>query len=115
MSPSFGAAIMAVGMMSIGTALFHPQGTGRSGSSAGKNRLAFSISLFAASGSLGSSISPLYVVFMVSVLGRRLFPLALIPVFTLCFFIWKNTATPLEHQRCIITGDKTLPPDANYN
>ena len=97
MSPTFGAAVIAVGMMSIGTALFHPQGTGRSGSSAGKNKLAFSISLFAASGSLGSSISPLYVVFMVSVLGRQLFPLALIPVFTLCFFIWKNTATPMEH------------------
>ena len=96
MAPSYGAALLTVGMMSMGTALFHPQGTGKCGSSAGKNNLAFCISLFAACGSFGSAIGPLYVVFMISLLGKTFFPLMLLPIFAICLYIWHHTSAPIS-------------------
>lgn len=91
LSPSFGAALLCIGLMSIGTSLFHPQGTGGCGAAADKKRLAFFLSLFQASGTVGSAIGPLYVVFMISMFGRRGFPLIMIPAALLiCFFLLRN-------------------------
>ncbi|MEG1911569.1 MAG: MFS transporter [Cloacibacillus sp.] len=91
LAPSYGAAFIFVGMMSAGTALFHPQGSGGCGAAAGKAKLAFYLSLFQASGGIGSSLGPLYVVFMISMLGRRGFPLVVLPAAAaLCFYIWRS-------------------------
>ncbi len=90
LSPMFAAAFFLVSLMSIGTASFHPQGLGRTGSSAGSSDLALFISLFAACGSLGSAMGPIYVVFVISMIGKKMFPLVLIPAFLLCLYIWKN-------------------------
>ncbi|EHL66011.1 MFS transporter [Cloacibacillus evryensis] len=91
LSPSYGTAFIFVGMMSVGTALFHPQGTGRCGATAGENALAFYLSLFQASGSFGSAIGPIYVVFMISMLGKPGFPLVIIPVAAcVCLSLWRR-------------------------
>ena len=91
LSPNFGTALLLVGIMTCGTALFHPQGSGSCGAAAGRDRLAFYLSLFQASGSFGSSIGPLYVVFMVSMLGRPLFPAVVIPIVAaICFTLWRS-------------------------
>lgn len=91
LSPSYGTAFIFVGMMSAGTALFHPQGSGSCGAAAGKTGLAFYLSLFQASGGLGSSLGPIYVVFMISMLGKPGFPLVMIPVVVLvCSYLWRH-------------------------
>ncbi len=78
-SPSFSIALILVALMTIGTASFHPQGLGRAGSSAGSKDLAFFISLFAACGSFGSALGPVYVVFVISLIGKEMLPV-LIPL-----------------------------------
>ena len=96
LAPSYGAAFIFVGMMSLGTSLFHPQGTGRCGSSAGMN-LAFYLSLFSASGGVGSSLGPLYIVFMISMLGKSCFPLVIIPfAAAVCFYVWRHAGFEVE-------------------
>lgn len=91
LSPKYGYTFIFVGMMSLGTSLFHPQGSGSCGEAAGKANLAYYLSLFQASGGLGSSLGPIYVVFMISMFGKRGFPLVVIPIgAAVCFLIWKN-------------------------
>ena len=97
LSPSYGMAFIFVGMMSVGTALFHPQGSGGCGEAAGREKLAFYLSLFQASGGFGSALGPLYVVFMISVFGKPLFPLIVIPTAALiCLTIWRNIGAGTE-------------------
>lgn len=96
LAPSYGAAFIFVGMMSVGTSLFHPQGTGRCGASAGGS-LAFYLSLFQASGGIGSSLGPLYIVFMISMLGKSCFPITIIPIAAaVCFYIWRHAGFVCE-------------------
>lgn len=90
LSPHFGIAVLLVGCMSTGTALFHPQANGLCGTVAGPQNLAFYLSLFAAFGSFGSSIGPLYVVYITSLVGRRGYPLVLIPVLVICVSLWRR-------------------------
>lgn len=95
LAPSYGTAFIFVGMMSVGTALFHPQGTGKCGSAAGRESLAFYLSLFQASGGLGSALGPIYVVFMISMLGKPGFPMVMIPIVAaICFYLWKQMSGP---------------------
>lgn len=86
LSPNFGAAMICIGVMGTGTSLFHPQGSGLCGAAADKNRLAFFLSLFHACGTLGGAVGPLYVVYMISVFGRKGFPIAAIPAALLISF-----------------------------
>lgn len=104
LAPNYAAAIIFVGCMSVGTALFHPQGSGRSGSSAGGKNLAFCLSLFAACGSFGSALGPIYVVFMTSLLTKTFFPVMIIPAFSICLFVWKYVVTEQKNEN--ITKDK---------
>ncbi|MDO5563574.1 MAG: MFS transporter, partial [Synergistaceae bacterium] len=90
LAPSYALAFLLVLLMSAGTATFHPQGTGRTGAAATSGSLAFYLSLFSASGNFGSAVGPLYVVFMISLIGKPLFPLMIIPGFLICWYIWVN-------------------------
>lgn len=90
LSPTYAIAFALVILASTGTSLFHPQGTGRAGRSAGSKNLAFYISLFSASGSLGSAIGPVYIVFMISLLGKKLLPVMIIPMAFICFYMWRH-------------------------
>ncbi len=94
LSTNYAFAVLLVGFISIGTVLFHPQGVGRCGSAAAGRDIAFFISLFSASGSLGSAIGPLYVVFMISLIGKKSFPLMILPVFLICLYLWVNIVSP---------------------
>jgi len=89
-SPNYAIAFLLVGLMSMGTASFHPQGLGRTGSSAKSKDLALFIALFAACGSFGSAVGPVYVVFLISLIGKNMFPIVLIPAFIICLYIWKR-------------------------
>lgn len=93
LAPSYSIAFILIILMTIGTASFHPQGVGRAGSSAGSKDLAFFISLFSACGSFGSAIGPVYVVFMISLIGKEIFPAVLIPAFIICLYLWKNVVS----------------------
>ena len=104
LAPNYSLAFLLVGLMSMGTASFHPQGLGRTGSSAGSKDLAFFISLFAACGSFGSAVGPVYVVFMISLIGKEMFPVVLIPGFIICLYIWKKIVSDQKAEN--ITKEK---------
>lgn len=88
LSPNFGFALVLVACMSVGTSLFHPQGNGLCGAVAGSKSLAFYLSLFMAFGCFGSAIGPLYIVYMIGLLGKNAFPVMLIPFIAFCSYIW---------------------------
>ncbi|MCE5201670.1 MAG: MFS transporter [Synergistaceae bacterium] len=111
LAPNYAAALLFVGCISTGTALFHPQGTGRAGSAAGIKNLAFFISMFAAFGSLGSAIGPLYVVYMISLLGKKGFPFMLLPILLICLWLWKKVGGIQEDKILDIPYKKGSIPD----
>lgn len=90
LAPSFSGAVMLVALFGIGTALFHPQGWGLCGRSAGSGSAAFFISVFAASGTLGSAIGPVYVVYIVNTIGRKGLPLMILPVLLVCVYAYTH-------------------------
>ena len=104
LSPSYSVAFIFIALMTIGTASFHPQGLGRAGSSAGSRDLAFFISLFAACGSFGSALGPIYIVFLISIIGKNMLPIVLIPAFIICLYIWKNVVSEQKPEN--ITNEK---------
>jgi len=90
LAPNFSAAILLVGLLGVGTAMFHPQGTGLCGRSAGKDNLAFFIAVFAACGTLGSAIGPVYVVYAMDSLGLKAPPLMVLPIFLVCLYFFRH-------------------------
>lgn len=86
LAPNFWTAAALVMLLGIGTAMFHPQGTGLCGRAAGDNNLAFFISIFAACGTFGAAVGPVYIVYVVEAMGRRSLPLMIVPVFLICIY-----------------------------
>ena len=110
LSPNFGVALVCIGIMGIGTSLFHPQGAGVCGASADTNRLSFSLSLFHACGTFGGAIGSLYVVFMVSMFGRRGFPLVAIPAaLTISFFLFRSMGKTQAGGTAAEKGNEEVP------
>lgn len=96
-SLNFGFALMFCFLLGLGTALFHPQGNGRTGRIALGSNMAFYLAFFTASGSFGSAFGPLLFVFWYSLLGKNLLPVVCIPFFIILFCIWKFlSAFPFE-------------------
>lgn len=79
-APTYGAALLFVSLLGIGTASFHPQGHGLTGIVGGNEKLGSYLAIFAAAGTLGSAVSPLYAVGLLNVLGEKRMPLALLMV-----------------------------------
>lgn len=90
LAPSFLAAVLLVVLLGIGTAMFHPQGTGLCGQAAGNNNLAFFISIFAACGTFGSAVGPVYVVYVVDAVGRKGLPLMILPILLVCVYTFRH-------------------------
>lgn len=90
LAPNFTAALLMVALLGIGTALFHPQGWGLCGRSAGGTSLAFFISVFAACGTLGSAVGPVYVVYVVSTLGKKGLPFMVLPIALACVYVYTH-------------------------
>lgn len=88
MAPSFLSAILLVVLLGIGTAMFHPQGTGLCGRTAGNGSLAFFIAVFAACGTLGSTIGPVYMVYAERTLGQSGLPVMALPILLVCVYFF---------------------------
>lgn len=99
-APTYGAALLFVSLMGMGTASFHPQGHGLTGIAGGSERLGSYLAIFAAAGTLGSALSPLYAVFLLRTLGPSLMPLALIGVAAYIFTarLWIPSGTPKKER-----------------
>lgn len=90
LAPNYLSAILLVTLLGLGTAMFHPQGTGLCGRVGGDSNLAFFIAIFAACGTLGSAVGPVYVVYVVSALGKGGMPLMILPVVLICLYSFRN-------------------------
>ncbi len=105
LSPSYGTALLFVGVWAFGSAMFHPQGHGGVGHVVPRERLTVSLALFAVAGTAGTTVSPLFAVALVNTVGYRLMPVvALIPVIFLGLFI-KRTMPSISHE----SGDAMAP------
>nr|HPI99012.1 MFS transporter [Synergistales bacterium] len=74
-SPSFGMAFMLVGIWSAGSAMFHPQALGAVGYVSSPAHISFHLSIFQLGGTLGMTLSPLYAIGLVNIIGYRWMPL----------------------------------------
>ena len=85
-STSFGLAVFFVLIMAMGTSCFHPQGHALAGLSGGERHLGLYLAIFAAAGTAGAALSPLYSVFLYKHLGSSI-PLAFIPVLLIALLV----------------------------
>lgn len=93
-SPSYGMALLFVGIWAVGSAMFHPQGHGGVGHVVPGEKLTISLAFFSIAGTLGTTASPLFAVALVNTVGVKIMPVAaLIPVAALGFFTWKTIPT----------------------
>ncbi len=105
LAPSYGVALFFVGLWALGSAMFHPQGHGGVGHVVPRERLTFSLALFAVAGTAGVTVSPLFAVALVNTVGYRLMPVvASIPVLLLGWFTWR-TMPSISHE----SGDAMTP------
>lgn len=98
LSPSYGMALLFVGMWGLGSAMFHPQGHGGVGHVVPRERLTVSLAVFAVAGTAGVTLSPLFAVFLAETVGFRLMPVVgVLPVLLLALFTWR-TMPSLSHE-----------------
>lgn len=80
-SSTYMGALVFVSIWAVGTAVYHPQGSGGIGHLCRGQNLSSYLSLFGLGGILAGSFSPLYAVFLVNFFPLRMIPLVgLIPV-----------------------------------
>ena len=105
LSPTYGTALLFVGLWGLGSAMFHPQGHGGVGHVVPRNRLTVSLALFAVAGTAGVTMSPLFAVALVNTVGLKLMPVAaILPVLILGLFTWR-TMPSISHE----SGDAMTP------
>lgn len=105
LSPTYGTALLFVGLWGLGSAMFHPQGHGGVGHVVPRDRLTVSLALFAVAGTAGVTMSPLFAVALVNTVGLKLMPLAaILPVLILGLFTWR-TMPSISHE----SGDAMTP------
>ncbi|GAB6280016.1 MAG: MFS transporter [Thermovirga sp.] len=82
LAPTYGTALILVGLWGFGSAIYHPLGHGSVGYVGDPGKLAFYLAVFSAGGMLGSTLSPLYAIFLAHTFGLGpLLPVAaLVPV-----------------------------------
>ncbi len=80
-SSNYGMALFLAGLWSIGSAIFHPQGSGGVGHLCGGSNLSSYIALFGLGGMLAAAASPLYAVTLARVMGLHwMWTVAIVPV-----------------------------------
>lgn len=82
LAPTYGTALILVGLWGFGSAIYHPLGHGSVGYVGDPGRLAFYLAIFSVGGMLGSTLSPLYAILLARTFGfGPLLPVAaLVPV-----------------------------------
>ncbi len=82
LAPTYGTTLILVGLWGFGSAIYHPLGHGSVGYVGDPGKLAFYLAVFAVGGMLGSTLSPLYAIFLIKTFGTGLLlpAAALIPV-----------------------------------
>ncbi len=81
LAPNYFMTLVFVLIWGIGTAVFHPQGSGGIGHICSVDQLSSSLALFGLGGMLAGAFSPIYAVTLVKLFGYKLMPwAAMIPV-----------------------------------
>ncbi|RRD65704.1 MFS transporter [Fretibacterium sp. OH1220_COT-178] len=80
---SYGGALFCAGLWGVGSAMFHPQGSGGVGYVSKPEKLTFAMTLFNISGTAGALISPVVAVFAVQKFGYGGLWVTLLPPFLL--------------------------------
>ena len=96
---SYGGALFFAGLWGVGSALFHPQGSGGIGYVARPEKLSFALTLFNISGTAGVLVSPVVAVFMVERFGygglwATLLPPLLLAPLIYCFMPFLRETLP---------------------
>jgi FSR family fosmidomycin resistance protein-like MFS transporter len=85
---SYAAALFFAGLWGLGSALFHPQGTGGVGYVSSPEQLGRSLTWYNMAGTLGSALSPFIAVAVVKALGYRWLPIIVIPALVMAPLIY---------------------------
>lgn len=95
-APTYWLALVFAALWGLGSAMFHPQGTGGVGYVAKSERLTESLACYNIGGNIGVTISPLIGVACVYLLGYKWLPLTVIPTLILGYLVYKNI--PILHE-----------------
>ena len=95
LGPTYGATFLIVGLWAFGSAVYHPLGHGSVGYVGDPGKLAFYLAIFSVGGILGSTLSPLYAIFLAKVFGfGPLMPIAaIVPVSVGAFLVIRYIPT----------------------
>ena len=95
MAPSYGLALVFVGLWGFGSAIFHPLGYGSVGYVGDPGKLAFFIAVFSVGGILGATLSPLYAIALAKTVGTGplLLAVTLVPVSAGAFLVMRYIPT----------------------
>ena len=85
---SYGGALFAAGLWGIGSALYHPQGSGGVGYVSSPEKLPASLTLFNIMGTLGVLVSPVVAIATVRSLGYEGLWITLVPPLLLAPLLW---------------------------
>ncbi|MCF7935000.1 MAG: MFS transporter [Synergistales bacterium] len=109
-APNYGAALLCIAIYSIGSAAFHPQGTGTVGLVVPPEQLAFSLAIFSTGGMLGATLSPLYAIAITETLGLSGLPVILLPpLILLGLFFRFRLDRGISSEKPQSTGVRLLP------
>jgi len=89
-SPNYFVALALATLWGIGTAVYHPQGSGSIGHISSEANLASVLAIFGLGGMLGGAISPIYAVSLVKFFGYRwMTVVAMVPVVISGFLVYR--------------------------
>lgn len=95
----FHLMLAALSIAGLGVAMFHPVGAVASGHNVDEKRSVISMAAFSSGGSMGVTVAPLVMVFILGVLGESAMPVVLIPAILILFLasLERNTVVS-EHE-----------------
>ena len=95
---NFSVMVVVMAIAGFGVSMYHPVGVVAAAHAADENRRGISMALFSSGGSVGVTIAPLALVFVVSVLGERYMPVIALPAIVMAvYFIIDKDVIVSEH------------------
>ena len=87
---TYAAALFFASLWGLGSALYHPQGTGGIGYVSSPEQLRRSLTWYNVAGTIGNALSPLVAVAVVAALGYRWLPVVVVPTFAIALLIYAS-------------------------
>lgn len=95
----FNLMTVALAIAGLGVAMYHPVGAVAAGHNVNENRRVVSMAFFSSGGTIGVTMAPLFMIFLIDVVGTSWMPLVIVPaILMFLYFSLDHNITVSEHQ-----------------